>query len=95
MARNFQWQKAGNGNGRLGYLISFEYDEATIKALKERVPFTDREWRPSEKTWWVYEKYEKVINDLFPGFLEAVAAQRPLFTDEQLAEAEKSKELWL
>lgn len=72
---NFNWWHGGSMDGRPGYLISFDYDPAIIKELKERIPSFAREWYPSRKLWWVSNLYEKVIDDLFPGFVEAVVAQ--------------------
>lgn len=79
MAYNFSWTRGGSTEGKPGYLITFDYDPDVIKELKERIPWSMREWRPDEKQWWVSEHCEKVINDLFPGFLEAVVAQKQLF----------------
>lgn len=94
-ARGFQWQKGGSRDGRPGYLISFEYDADLVQRLKATVPASLREWRPEEKRWWVSELCQKPLNDLFPGFLEAVIATKPLFTEEQMAQDEKDiEELW-
>ena len=90
-ARNFQWQKGGSREGKPGYLISFEYDTGLVARLKASVPANMREWRPDEKRWWVSVYYEKALNDLFPGFLEAVVVTKPLFTDEPVKVIE---ELW-
>lgn len=95
MARSFQWQKGGSREGKPGYLISFGYDPELVQRLKETVPWGMREWRPETKQWWVSENCEKVLNDLFPGFLEAVSATKPLFIMvEQIAQVDKDKELW-
>ena len=92
MARSFQWQKGGSRDGKPGYLISFEYDTELVQRLKSTVRGDMREWRPEEKRWWVSEFYEKALDSLFPGFLEAVKATRPLF---DVAQAEEdTEELW-
>jgi len=73
------WSKGGSLDGRPGYLLEFDYDPDILQRLKETIPSQYREWRPDEKRWWISEEYERVINDLFPGFLEAVKSQRRLF----------------
>ena len=78
MRKNLLWHRGGSNDGLPGYIISFDYDPDVIKELKERIPNTMREWRPDDKTWWVSENCERVINALFPGFLEAVVAQKYL-----------------
>lgn len=78
MRHSFQWQRGGSLHGELGYLISFDYDIDTIQRLKATIPSHAREWRPEEKRWWVAKDYEKALNTIFPGFLEAVIATQPL-----------------
>jgi len=75
----FQWYKSGNSQGEEGYIISFNYDYDLIEKLKSTIPHNFREWNPDKKHWWVSSYCEKQINNLFPGFLEAVRAQRTLF----------------
>lgn len=79
MRHNLQWSRGGSSLGKPGYLLTFDYDAQVVEKLKATVPSQFREWRPEEKVWWVSELCEKQINDLFPGFIEAVVAQRPLF----------------
>ena len=76
---NFRWVKSGSSDGRAGYRLQFDYDFDKVKRLKETVPAHLREWNADGKYWWVSEYCEKPINDIFPGFLEAVVAQRRLF----------------
>lgn len=78
MKHNMTWIKGGSKDGKPGYLVAFDYDADVVRELKERIPSYMREWRPDEKFWWISENCEKVINDLFPGFLEAVVAQKYL-----------------
>ena len=78
MSLNY-WSKGGNSKGESGYWISFNYDAGIIERLKETIPSRFREWDADKKQWWVHEYCEKMINDLFPGFLQAVVAQRKLF----------------
>jgi len=92
-ARGFQWQKAGSRDGKPGYLISFEYDTELVQRLKSTVPASLREWRPEEKRWWVSELCQKPLNDIFPHFIEALAATKPLFAIEPEA-AKAIEELW-
>lgn len=73
------WYKGGSSKGEAGYWIGFAYDPDIIQRLKETVPSYLREWNDEQKQWWVSELCEKQINNLFPGFLEAVVAQRKLF----------------
>jgi hypothetical protein len=73
------WHKGGNSDGEAGYWLEFTYDPEIIQKIKETVPSHMREWNPDKKLWWVSELYEKQINNLFPGFLEAMTAQRKLF----------------
>lgn len=77
--RNFNWSKGGNLEGKEGYFLTFGYDSEIIKNLKETIPAHLREWQPEKVRWWVSAYCEKQINDIFPGFLEAVVAQRRLF----------------
>jgi hypothetical protein len=79
MARLNSWVRGGNYEGKPGYIIEFDYDAETIAKIKDTIPPQFREWRPEEKSWWVSEYCEKQINDIFPGFLEAITAQRTLF----------------
>jgi len=76
---SFKWCKGGSSDGRRGYIITFDYDADLIRRLKESIPSQWREWNSDKKQWWIHEYCEKQINDLFPGFLEAVVAQRRLF----------------
>lgn len=75
---SFNWWHGGSSDFRSGYLLSFDYDPALVNELKKRIPASMREWYPNRKLWWVSEHCEKVIDDLFPGFLEAVKAQQSL-----------------
>jgi len=75
----FGWAKGGSSNGKAGYWLWFDYDAEIIRKLKEIIPSYLREWNSDNKKWWVSELCEKQINDLFPGFLEAVVAQQRLF----------------
>lgn len=77
---NFNWHKGGSSDGRQGYIITFDYDIEKIKLLKETVPAHLREWNPDKRQWWIHEYCEKAINDLFPGFLEAVTSPFMAFT---------------
>jgi len=79
MKNNFQWHRGGSSRGEAGYFISFDYDAELVEQLKKTVPSFLREWNPETKQWWISELCEKAINDLFPGFLEAVVAQKKLF----------------
>lgn len=79
MARLNYWIRGGNSRHKAGYWLYFEYDPDVIQKLKETVPSGLREWDDEKKRWWVSELCEKHINDIFPGFLEAVVAQRRLF----------------
>ena len=79
MRQNLNWVKGGATDGRAGYLLEFDYDPGIIQKIKETIPSSLREWHPEEKRWWVDEHCEKQINDIFPGFLEAVVAQKQLF----------------
>lgn len=74
---NFRWRKGGDRNGRPGYILEFDFDYDVVEKLKAKIPSDKREWRPYAKEWWVAQEYEKQINDLFPGFLEAVIATKP------------------
>jgi len=76
---NFQWTRGGSSEGNAGYILTFDYNHDLIEKLKATVPCSMREWNPDKKHWWVSEYCEKQINDLFPGFLEAVVAQKRLF----------------
>ena len=78
MRKHLTWHRGGSLEGKGGYIVSFDYDPDIIKELKERIPSQMREWRSDDKVWWISENCEKIINDLFPGFLEAVIAQKYL-----------------
>ena len=93
MRSNFQWVKGGSQVGKPGFLISFDYDAELVQRLKDTIPAHLREWRPEGKKWWVSEYCEKQLNNLFPGFLEAVVAQRPLFTEKSHVQKD-IEELW-
>jgi len=71
--------KGGSSDGRLGYLIEFDYSAYIVEQIKKTIPSSLREWNPDKKQWWISELAEKPLNDLFPGFLEAVIAQKRLF----------------
>ncbi len=72
--------KAGNKDGRVGYVFSFVYDEQVVESLKQVVPHIDREWRPESKTWWVSSNYETTLKDLFPNFDALVNLQGKLWS---------------
>ena len=76
---NFKWAKGGSSTKKDGFYLWFDYNPDTIARLKETIPSYLREWDKGEIRWWVSELCEKQINDLFPGFLEAVVAQKRLF----------------
>ena len=63
--------RAGDKDGRDGYMIAFPYDETTVEKLKQ-VPHTEREWHPDEKTWWISIAHEDILRQVFPNF-EALA----------------------
>ena len=73
------WVKGGSTQGKSGYKLKFDYDVDIIQRLKSTIPGHMREWDDDKKEWWVSEYFEKQINDVFPGFLEAVVAQKRLF----------------
>lgn len=79
MRNNLQWWRGGSSQGQPGYRLKFDYDRDIIEGLKSRIPVAYREWDPESKTWWVHEYCEKAIDELFPGFLQAVIAQKLLF----------------
>lgn len=79
MRHNLNWLKGGSTDGRPSYFLEFDYDIDLIEKLKATIPPGLREWDPEKKRWWVSELAEKPINDLFPGFLEAVRSQKNLF----------------
>jgi hypothetical protein len=85
------WYKGGNSVGKPGYWLEFDYDPDIIKQLKESIPSHLREWDAEKKRWWVSELCEVPINKIFPGFIEAVVAQKPLFPVESI---ENPEELW-
>ena len=76
---NFNWVKGGSSDGRMGYILTFDYNYDLIQKLKETIPSYLREWNGDKKYWWIDERCERFINILFPGFLEAVVSQRRLF----------------
>jgi len=76
---SFQWQKGGSSKGQPGYFLTFGYDTEIIRKLKATIPAYLREWDDNKKRWWVDERCERFINDIFPGFLEGVIAQQCLF----------------
>lgn len=71
--------KAGSRTGEPGWLIQFAYDKETVEQLKARVPHTDREWRPETAEWWVSEKYQDVLQEVFPGFHAMAFQQAGMF----------------
>ena len=79
MAHLNNWVKGGNTRRKAGYWLYFDYDADVIQKLKETVPSGLREWDAENKKWWVSELCEKQLNDIFPGFLEAVLSQLRLF----------------
>jgi len=64
--------KAGDSNGRPGWLIRFNYDRDLIEQLKTSVPHTEREWHPDSSEWWISEIYNDSLKGLFGNF-EALA----------------------
>lgn len=79
MRHNLNWIRGGSSDGRPGYLIEFSYSAYIVEQIKKTIPSELREWDPENKRWWISEYCEKPLNDLFPGFLEAVIAQLRLF----------------
>jgi len=79
MKSNLAWWHGGSSQGKAGYYLRFDFDQDIIKALKDTIPWELREWNQETKTWWVDQRAEKSINDLFPGFMEQVASQMTLF----------------
>ena len=79
MRYNLNWIKGGSSEGKSGFLIEFDYDAYIVDQIKKTIPSSLREWNPDKKQWWISELAEKPLNDLFPGFLEAVIAQKRLF----------------
>jgi len=66
-----QCVKGGSGDGRVGWLIAFDYNSDTVEAVK-KIPHLDREWRPDEKVWWISEDYSEQLKGIFKNF-EALA----------------------
>jgi len=79
MANLIRCYVAGNDKGEKGYLIAFEYDTELVEALKSRIPHTHREWRRSEKAWWVSEVYGNVLKELFSNFYALAFLQGKLW----------------
>jgi len=79
MKHNLNWIKGGSSDGRPGYLLEFDYSGYIIEQIKKTIPSSLREWNPEKKRWWISELAEKPLNDIFPGFLEAVISQKRLF----------------
>jgi len=73
------WYKGGNSDMQEGYWLEFNYDAEVIQQIKEKIPSSLRAWDEENKRWWVSQYAEKAINDIFPGFIEAVQAQQRLF----------------
>jgi hypothetical protein len=73
--------RAGNAAMKPGYVIGFAYDEEAVEAIKKRIPHTEREWRSQYKVWWISEKYESVLDELFGNF-DALAHQQACLFDE-------------
>jgi hypothetical protein len=67
----------GGHNGRPGWWIHIEYDEAVVEALKDAVPAYDRAWDEAEKRWWVALEAEAEALRVVPS-LEAYRAQGSL-----------------
>jgi len=78
MAALQAWYKGGNSKGESGYFLEFAYDADIIQRLKELIPFSLREWDAEKKRWWVDERCEVPVNKIFPGFINAVVAQKRL-----------------
>ncbi len=41
-----------------GIILVFPYSASMVEALKDRIPYRFREWRPETKTWWVARKHQ-------------------------------------
>ena len=67
MSRLQQAWRSGH-EGRPGWRLSLEYDEAKVEALKRAIPHTHRAWDPANREWWVALEYEQAILELFPEF---------------------------
>jgi len=77
--RDFKWYKGGNEQGDPGYYLEFNYGYDVIERLKKAIPPYLRSWDADKKRWWVSDLCEEQVNDIFPGFTEAVKSQMRLF----------------
>lgn len=71
--------RAGSSrDGRPGWALSFDFDQALIDGIKAWIPAADREWNPERRLWWVASLHEERLAALLPGF-EAFLKQPQLF----------------
>lgn len=70
------WYKGGNSKGEPGYWLEFDYDADIIRQLKQSISSYLREWDDEQKRWWVSELCEVPVDQIFPGFINAIVAQK-------------------
>ena len=67
----------GGHDGRPGWWLHLEYDEAGIERLKHSIPASRRTWDEEQKRWWVADEAEEDAIKVVPG-LEAYRSQGSL-----------------
>ena len=71
--------KGGNAKGEAGWLLKFDYDEKLIERLKKAVNYRDSEWDAEKKEWWISQRYEDVLDELFSNWYALAKLQGTLF----------------
>ena len=71
--------RGGSTKRETGWLIQFDYDAELVESLKNAIPHIMREWNPDTKTWWVSEKYETALNELFGNWYALAKCQSVMF----------------
>ena len=71
--------RGGSIDKKPGWIIQFPYDPDKVEEIKSKIPHIYREWREESKTWWIYEDYENVIEEVFPHLLEGAKSQMSFF----------------
>lgn len=74
--------KAGGEDGRLGWLIKFDYNIEVIEKLKLTIPHTSREWQGESYEWWISEAYNAELKQLFSNFEALAFLQGKLWTED-------------